>query len=392
MCARTLITNANIVSPSAPKGLCGLFLNEEGRIADIFSMDDFDRSKYHGCPAVLDVKGAMVSAGLIDTHIHGIGGFGTDDAKPQSILGMSEILAKFGVTGFLPTLYAGTVEKMEREVKAIVQAMGKEMGAKILGINLEGPFLNPSKSGAQDKENLSLPDAHKLIRLIEAGQKSIVAMTVAPELKGIEEIAQIASENGIVLLMGHTNATYEQAKAGMDLGILHATHMFNAMSPMDHKRPGVAGAVLFDKRTRCEIIADGVHVHKDLVKHVIDTKPDGKVILITDSLSPTSLGTGVFRINGFDVTLSERGGFVDVTNHTQLCGSSLTLNKAVCNVVSWGVDKSYAIKLATENPAKTYGLRDVGILAKGYKADITVFDENMNPLFVFINGNLTYRS
>lgn len=390
MCARTLLLNAKLVSNTVSKELSGLFINEDGRIADIFSMDDYDRSKYHGCPAVMDVKGALVSAGLIDTHIHGIGGFGTDDAKEQSILEMSKCLAKFGVTGFLPTLYAGTVEKMEREVKAIVSAMGKEQGAKILGINLEGPFLNPAKSGAQDKDNLSLPSAQKFIRLIEAGQKNIVAMTVAPELEGIEEIAQIAKENNIVLLMGHTNATYEQAKAGMEMGILHATHMFNAMSPMDHKRPGVSGAVLFDPRSRCEIIADGVHVNKDLVKHVIDSKPEGKVVLITDSLSPTSLGKGIFKINGFDVTQGERGGFVDVTNHDQLCGSSLTLNKAVANVISWGVDPSYAIRLATENPAKTYGFGDMGILAKGHKADIAVFADDMEVLYTFVNGNLTY--
>lgn len=392
MCTPRILINAKLAQKGFENALHGIYINRDGRIADIFNMADYDSSRYPKEALVSDVEGKTTTAGLLDTHIHGFGGFGTDDNDTSSILQMSERLAKFGVTGFLPTLYAGTVEKMERETKAIVQAMGKEKGARILGVNLEGPFLNPAKSGAQDKDNLSLPSAEKFERLIKAGEGKIVAMTVAPELDKIEVVAKLAKENNIVLLMGHTNATYEQAKTGMDMGILHATHFFNAMSPMDHKRPGVAGAVLMDRRMNCEIIADGVHVNQDLVKFVIDTKPEGKVVLITDSLAPTSLGQGVYKINGFDVKLGDRGGFVDVNNPNGLCGSSLTLNKAVGNVISWGVEPSYAVGLATENPARIYNWKEIGKLCKGNRADISVFDSDMNAKMVFIDGELKYEN
>ncbi len=385
MSERTLILNADVATSDSIKKGYGLFLNQEGRIADVFDMDDFARSKY-GEATEIDAKGALAAPGLIDTHIHGILGFGTDDASAESILGMSTALARYGVTSFLPTLYAGKPDKMLREIGAIVQAAGKENGARIEGIHLEGPFLNPKKGGAQDPDSLSLPSEEVFLSFLEAGKGLVKAMTVAPELPGIERIAELAEKNGVVLLMGHTDATYEQAKRAMELGILHATHMFNAMSPLNHKAPGVAGAALMDDRMHCEIIADGAHVNRDLVLHVIRTKQRDKVVLITDSLTPTELGKGVFRANGAEVALGRNGAFVLSTDPSKLCGSALTLNRAVSNVTSWGVDPALALRLASANPARIYSLTETGSLSKGCKADVVLFDKAFKPVEVFIEG------
>ena len=388
-CERRLIINADLISAGTRQAGCGLFINEEGRIADVFSMSDFGREKYGDCE-VLDVQGKVVTPGLIDTHIHGIGGFGPDDCTPEAAIGMSEQLARFGVTGFLPTLYAGRPEKMEKEAAAVAEAIGKEKGARILGINLEGPFLNPARCGAQDPKALTCPDVSVFKAIAEACKGHAKAMTIAPELKGLEEIVPIAKEQGIVLLMGHTDATYDQALHAMDLGILHATHTFNAMSNLMHRNPGVAGAALMHDRMHCELIADGVHVHKDLVAFTIETKPEDKVVLITDSLKPASLGPGRYIANGDRVVLGERGAFVMEKDPSVLCGSALTLNIAVRNVATWTGETAKAVLMATGNPAEVYGFKDLGVLAKGKLADIAVFDKDFNATEVFVGGKLVF--
>ena len=386
----TLIINADIVSSGSIRKKAGVFINSEGRIADVFDMQDSDRAKYGDAPSVLDAGGRLLCPGLIDTHIHGIGGYEPDGSEPESTLKMSETLVRFGVTSFLPTLYAGREQKMEKEAAGIVRAMGHETGARILGINMEGPFLNPARCGAQNPEALILPDADVMKRLVASAEGHLVAMTVAPEREGIEKITGIAKEKGIVLLMGHTNATYEQALKGKALGINHTTHMFNAITKLDHKEPGVAGAVLFDPGMNCEIIADGVHVHKDLVSYLIGTKGSNHVVLITDSLRPASLGPGKYVINGDDVVLGEQGAFVMEKDPSLLCGSALTLNRAVGNVATWTGDVASAVKMATGTPAAIYGFSDIGSIAKGKLADIAVFDSSFNATEVFVGGKLVY--
>ena len=386
-CEKRLIINASLVSGS----LSGLFINEEGRIADVFSMTDFDRSKYGDC-TVMDVQGRLVTPGLIDTHIHGIGGYDPADCNPETTLRMSETLARFGVTGFLPTLYAGRPEKMKKEASAIVKAIGHESGARILGINLEGPFLNPAKCGAQDPAALTQPDASVFSSILESCGGHAKAMTIAPELPGLEEIVPIAKKQGVVLLMGHTDATYDQALHAMDLGVLHATHTYNAMSNLLHRNPGVAGAALLHDEMHCELIADGVHVHKDLVTFTVKTKPADKVVLITDSLKPTALGPGKYEANGDAIVLGERGAFVMERDPSVLCGSALTLNVAVRNVATWAGNTALAVRMATENPASVYGFGELGILAKGKLADIAVFDRDFNATEVFVGGKLVFRN
>ncbi len=380
-----LIKNANLITDGTLRLNYGILVSQEGRIADVFDMEDYDVQK-HEANEIYDAKGQTVTSGLIDTHIHGIGGFGTEDSKAESILKMSECLANFGVTAFLPTLYAGKPQKMEAEALAILEAMGKEEGATILGVNFEGPFLSPLKAGAQDPTSISEPDESVFKQFIKLCKGHLVCMTIAPELNNIEKITRIAQKENIVLLAGHTNASYDQAEAGVELGIKHATHMFNAMPSIGHRDPTISGAALIDNRFSCELIADGVHVNKDLVKYVAQSKPGGKVVLITDSLKPTSLGQGSFTANGLRVLLGNRGAFVNADSPELLCGSALTLNKAIANLSSWGVNKEKVVDMATKNPANIYGFKEIGTIKKGHLANISVFDENFNAVAVFIKG------
>ena len=391
-----LVKNAKLAMSAGPEANYmlpnyGILVGQDGRIVNVFDMQDFEAQPHkaelaYSAEQIYDAEGKLVTAGLIDTHIHGIGGFGTDDGTAEAILGMSEKLAQFGVTGFLPTLYAGRPEKMEREAKAVLEAMGKEKGATILGVNFEGPFLSPLRAGAQDSASISEPQVEVFEHFIEICKGHLVCMTVAPELKGIEKIAALAQKENIVLLAGHTNATYEQAEKGVALGIKHATHMFNAMPDIGHRDPKISGAALMDNNFSCELIADGVHVNKDLVKYVATTKPRGKVVLITDSLKPTSLGKGTFTANGTKVLLGEKGAFVNAENPSLLCGSALTLNRAVGNLISWGVEEDKAVAMANKNPAELYGFKDIGVIKKGHLANLSVFDENFNAVAVFIAG------
>ena len=286
-----------------------------------------------------------------------------------------------------PTLYAANPDKMITEINAVVEAIGKEKGARILGINLEGPFLNPAKCGAQSPEGLCKPSTDIINSLIKAGKGYIKAITIAPELKDIDKIIDIATNNGIIVSLGHTNASYDQACNAIEMGAKNITHAFNAMSPLNHREPGVAGAALFNDNVCCELIADGKHVDKNLVCHTIKTKPKDKTILVSDSLGITATAKESYMANGIEVMLKDNVA-VSKENPSLLCGSALTLNKAVKNVIDWGINENQAFRMASSNPAKLYSLKKMGQIKKGYKADVVLFDKNMDAICVIIDGEV----
>lgn len=381
----TVLTNATVITGSAKLPSCGLFMDADGNIGDIFNMKRFEQKQFPQGTEVIDVKGAYVAPGFIDTHIHGIGGFGTEDATVDSILGMSKRLADFGVTGFFPTVYTDTEERMIASTEAIVEAIGEEEGAEILGIHLEGPFISPERLGAQNPAGVKAVDLPLFHRLVAAGKGHVTCMTVAPELKGMRELALTAIKEGIVLLAGHTNATYENIIEGMQVGILHSTHFFNAMSRLHQRNPGTVGAILIEQDMQCEVIADGVHVHRDLVKLLLKDKQVRNVVLVTDSLKPTKQETTPLLANEEPVLLGPDGAFHKVTDDT-IMGSALTMLEGVRNLVSWEVPVESAIQMATSNPARIYDLSMMGRLIPGYLANIVVFDEDFDVKGFFIRG------
>lgn len=337
----------------------------------------------------LDAEGLIAIPGFIDTHIHGIGGYGTEDSKKEAILGMSDALIKEGVTSFFPTIYTDTLERICNDEKAVVEAMGNEKGAEITAIHVEGPFISPKKIGAQNPDGLQSPSKEVMEKIITAGSGKIKAMTMAPEVENIAIVSSLAIENGIVPLCGHTNATYEEAVKGIGYGIKHATHLFNAMSEFKSRLPGVIGAVLTNKEMTAEIIGDGKHVHPAMVKMVMDILGSERIVLITDSLRPTRQEKGKLTANGVEV---EMGNNLWVTKgRTDLIqGSCLTMLEGFRNLISWGVSFEDAIKMSSTTPANVYSLTDRGSIEKGKRADLVLLNTNLDVKSVYVNGELRH--
>ncbi len=388
MSLRTVLTNGTVVTGYAKLKNCALYIDEKGEIGDIFNMRRLEEKDFPPDTIMIDVGGSYIMPGFIDSHIHGIGGFGTEDCKVSSILGMSERLADFGVSAFMPTVYTDKLENMLASTKAIVEAMGSEKGAKIMGVNLEGPFISMERVGAQNPEGVLPVNLDIFNQLIDAGKGHVICMTVAPELKHMRELALLARERNIVLLAGHTDATYENIMEGMQCGIFHSTHFFNAMSRLHHRNPGTVGAILIQREMQCEIICDGVHVHPELVKMLLREKPLDNIVMVTDSLKPTKQRSGSCVANGVECAIGPDGAFVALKDPDLFIGSALTMLQGLRNVVEWEVPIQQASQMCATNPARIYNFSKQGMLVPGYKADIVVLDENLQIKGLFIEGDL----
>jgi N-acetylglucosamine-6-phosphate deacetylase len=355
-------------------------------VSNVFSKKRFEQKTFGPDVRVIDVNGAFIAPGFIDTHIHGFGGYGTDDACVDSIIEMSRLLAQYGVTAFNPTLYPEEPAKMLETVAEISSAMGREEGARIMGLHLEGPFISSSKLGVQRPETIREVDMAFMEKLWRSSDRHIINMTVAPELKNMRELALYAIKKGIVLQAGHTDAKYEHMVEGMQAGILHSTHLFNAMSRLDHRNPNAAGAILIHHEMSCEIIADGIHVHPDLYKLLMRDKPSDKIVLVTDALKPTEQANGPFFANGEEVVFAD--GIFKRKDDDVIAGSSLTMIHGLRNLCSYGITLEDAVKAASSNPAQVMRYTQKGAIVPGKDADITVFDKNFKILAVIIGGSI----
>ena len=371
---KQLILNARVIT--ADKVLPDYCIEiQDGKITALFSNEQLgDLPKD---TEIIDAQGAYAAPGLIDTHIHGFAGFGPELATEDALLEMSVKLSQAGVTAFCPTLYCGQPADMLHIIKSTVGAFGKEKGAHILGYHLEGPFISPRKPGVMKPQDIAPIDLNVLENLYQAAQGHITNMTIAPELAGIEEVAKFAKEHHIKLQAGHTTATYAEFLHGAQLGITHTTHLFNAMSAFNHRDPGAAGTVLLHPEISAEIIADGVHVHPDVVGFLRRIKPLENIVLITDALLPTNQDKGPFIANGEEVIFDKV--WKRATDGV-IAGSALTMLKGIENLVAFGYSLPQAITCASTNPARLLGLKAKGTLAVGMDADITLFDKAFHPV------------
>jgi N-acetylglucosamine-6-phosphate deacetylase len=377
--------NGTIFTGFAAMENCAVLI-EDGIISDVFSQKRFEKRNFDSSVRVIDAGSAFIAPGFIDTHIHGIGGYGTEDGETESILEMSRLLAQWGVTAFNPTLYPSEPEQMLKAVRNITLAMGREEGARIMGLHLEGPFLSPQRLGVQRPETVKAVDLQFMEKLWEASSGHIVNMTVAPELKHMRELALYCIKRGIVLQAGHTNADYENMAEGMQVGILHSTHLFNAMRRLDHRNPNAVGAILTHPEMSCEIIADGFHVHPDLFKLLLRNKPIDKIVLITDGLKPTEQKEGPLFANNEEVYCS--GGIFLRKSDDVIAGSGLTMIRGIKNLITGGFSIEDAVKTATLNPAQIMRYYNQGAVIPGRYADITVFDDDFKIRLVMIGGKI----
>lgn len=385
--AYTCIHNATVVAGYAQMPESAVLV-EGASVVEVFSERRFRQKSFSRDDTVIDAEGAYLVPGLIDSHIHGFAGYGTEDLSTDSILHMSEKLSGYGVSAFCPTLYPMAEEDMVKGIRAIVAAMGLERGAAVLGVHLEGPFISEHQLGVQRKEFVKPVDIELMQRLYEASEGKIVNMTVAPELKGMRELALYCNNKGIVLQAGHTDATYENMIEGMQAGIRHSTHVFNAMSRLHHRNPNAVGAILIQPDLSCEIIADGHHVHPDLVRLLVRDKPDTNIVLVTDALKPTAQKKGPFFANNEEVYFSD-GIFLRASDHV-IAGSSLTMLDGLRNLVSYGIPMEVAVKMASPNPARILRLKRMGEISPGFQADMTLLTKEFQVLASMVKGEFVY--
>lgn len=331
---------------------------------------------------VIDAKGCYVSPGFIDIHVHGSFGCDVMDLDEGAIDTISKGLCQYGVTGFLPTTMSLHKENIQRALRNIRRAAGiKASGAKVLGAHLEGPFINVLRKGAHGKENIIKAD----FELIKDYLDIIKIITIAPEIEGnMDFIKDMHQHSHITFSIGHSNATYEEAMNAIKVGVKSATHMFNAMSGLNHREPGVAAAVL-NSDIYCEFIADKIHAHPAMFKLLANVKGSDKIILITDAIRAACMKSGEYDLGGQQVTVEH--GAARLSDGT-LAGSVLRLNRAVKNLwENTELSLQQVISTVTMNPAKLIGLdSEIGSLEIGKKADIVIFDKNIDIKTTIIDG------
>ncbi|MGL1890790.1 MAG: N-acetylglucosamine-6-phosphate deacetylase [Spirochaetaceae bacterium] len=365
----------------------GAVIIKDDQIFDVVGTERLNKLTLERDTQIIDLNGAILTAGFIDTHIHGLHGYGTEDGSVESILGMSEALINYGVTSFCPTIYPQPDFDFMKSLHACRDAIGQEKGAKIRGLHLEGPFISKEKRGAQKEECIKDVDIELMKSFVRETNENISLMTVAPELKNMRDLALYCTKKGIVLSAGHTSATYEQMVEGMQTGILHSTHFFNAMRKLHHRDPGCVGAIMIHPEISCELIADGIHVHPSLVKLLLKEKPIDKVVLITDALKPTGQTCGCLLANKREVYLTDENIFRHKDDDV-IAGSSSTMIGGITNLTKWGVSLDHALRMASSNPATVLRMDKAGALIPGMFADITVIDDDFNIKMTMVSGKI----
>ncbi len=296
--------------------------------------------------------------GYIDIHTHGIGNFDTRTDNPEDILKMAELHGRKGTRGILPTIYPASIAEMRKNMEAVRKAMEsqiyglKSQSATIIGINIEGPFLNPLRCGAMDKKSFISPSASSLKKLISGYEDIIRIMTVAPEVKGALKIIEKCVEVGIKVNMGHSDATYRQAVEGKKAGATGITHIFNAMRPFHHREPGLAGFGLIDEDIYIEVIADGVHLHSKTLELIFSKKRLDKIMLVSDSVSPVRKSGRGFFSNG----VKGGKGLAVYKKAGILAGSGITLADSIKILKHIGIPEAEIIEAAVENPERYLSL------------------------------------
>jgi N-acetylglucosamine-6-phosphate deacetylase len=336
---------------------------------------------------VMDATGLLLVPGFIDMQING--GFGhyfTSD--PDSIWKVAAELPRYGVTSFLPTIITSPLKIFSKAQNSLAHGntSGKP-GATPLGLHFEGPFLNPHKKGAHNPEYLCLPSLDAITEW--SPENGVRLVTLAPELPGALELVEQLAARGVVVSAGHSMATYAEALAGLDTGIRYGTHLFNAMRPLEHRQPGVVGALLSDSRCVIGIIPDGIHLHPAIVELVSVVKGSERLTLVTDAMAAFGMPPGHYQIDHREVTVTE----IDARLPDRtLAGSVISLDEALRNFIAFTQSPlSEALKTITSTPATLLGIADQrGQIAPGYIADLVILNPDLVVTQTIVGGQVIY--
>jgi N-acetylglucosamine-6-phosphate deacetylase len=337
-----------------------------------------------------DLGDRLLAPGFVDLHVHGGGGAQVDGADPDEVADAVRAVAAAHARSGTTSLVATTVSAPEERLGAALRGTASLVaappgdGARVLGTHLEGPWLAPGKAGAQDPAALRGPTAAELDRLLAAAAGTLRLLTLAPELPGALDVVRAAAAAGVVVSVGHTEATAEQAARAFAAGARHATHLFNAMPPLLHRAPGPVGAALADPRVSVELVADGEHVHPAVLA-LVAAAARGRVVAVTDAVSATGLPDGRYRLGAAPVDV--RDGRVTLAGSPgTLAGSVLTTDRAVRTLVAAGVPLAEAVPAATRTPADVLGRAASGRLQPGADADLAVLDRELRAVATVVAG------
>ncbi len=359
-------------------------LLEAGRIREIPRRDRVNLRHHQST----DIGGGLLLPGFIDLQVNGGGGVLFNEAPSvESIAEIGAAHRRFGTCGFMPTLISDDMPVMAAAIHAVREAMAAGVPG-LLGIHLEGPFLNPARRGAHAQEKLRRLDA-RAVTLLGAGCGGKTMVTLAPELAPEEHIRALV-QAGVVVCAGHSDARYDEVQTALQAGLNGFTHLFNAMSPLLSREPGVVGAALSHEDSWCGVIVDSYHVHPATLRVALAAKPRGKIYLVTDAMPPAGGGTSSYRLNGQTVQL-EQGRCA--TPDGTLAGSSLTMADAVRNCVTLlDLDWREAVRMASCYPAQHLGLdQELGFLRPGYRGNLVWMDDNFEVVNTWIDGQAAWR-
>jgi len=366
----------------------GVIVVEGSRIAAIGHRDEMRLP-----PDCADfvATGMTVVPGFVDVHIHGAGGHDVMEGDERALDRITSTVARHGTTSMVATTVTAPVEDTCRSLQGIARYIRAHetdapdrLAAEILGVHLEGPFISKARRGVHPPDWLVKPSVETLGKLIEAADGLVKIVTLAPELPSALDLVSAAIAAKIVAAIGHTDADYDQARAAIHAGARHAVHMYNAMRPFEHRDPGVVGAILTDPEVTAEVIADLVHVAGPAIQVLIGTKGFDTVLLVSDGIAATGMPDGNYRLGNFEVSVKDG---VARNSEGKLAGSTLTMDRALRNVVSIGVPLQDAVRMATVLPARRLGLAGKkGIIAVGADADLVALTPDLRVAGVMTRG------
>jgi len=381
---RTLLRGGRVLTPEGWRDDADVLL-ERGAIAQI------GRGLADAGARRFDARDRIVAPGFIDVHVHGADGAMCEAGEDEGLRRISATLARFGVTGFLATLATIPLAAMARALEAVARVSGDEPGARILGVHLEGPCLNPLRAGAQAVPHMRALTPAQLDELDGRSGGRVRLITLAPEVDGAMDLLRHAVARGIAVSVGHSNATEAQMKAAIAAGAGHVTHLFNAMRELHHREPGVPGVALTEDAVSVELIADGHHLAPRVVDLALRCKPLDKAVLVSDAVAALGLPDGDCEL--FGVPCRIEGGAVRLREGGQLAGSCLRLDAAVRNTRAWAPGASLERVLRAASTAAAAVVREsaCGRLQPGCIADVVVLDADLEVVATFCRGCLVWE-
>ena len=332
-----------------------------------------DKAEYQDDGEVIDAEGLLVLPGLVDIHSHGAAGEDFSDGNPEGFKKILQYEKRCGITSYCPTSMTFPKERL-RQIFASIKGAQTEDGATVVGINMEGPFLDPAKKGAHVEKWIAAPDVAFVRELNQDADGLVRLVTLAPNMDGAEEFIKEMHEE-VCISLGHTAADYDCASRAMKLGAHHVTHLYNAMQPFGHRAPGLIGAAMDDPECMVELICDGYHIHPSAIRAAFRLFGPERVILISDSMRATGMENGTYELGGQEVTVKDRKA---VLKDGTLAGSATNLYGCMCKAIEFGIPLEQAIMAATANPARSIGIFDrVGSIRIGKQADLLLVSENL---------------